>query len=451
MKGNKNEGEGVALSFSAPQKLHNTDPHWGSVGVMAPADGALLTQLRDWMMMQQPLRHMYTDYKPARLVRTQHRWYFLFYQTNPFTGEMERHRVSYNIGHYPIEFREAKAMDILDEINKKLPFGYPYEPTQVAATKAPTVKQGLELALRYCEDLRPDSLTSYRSWVRKFMRFLESIGYQDQPVTAINKKVALAYSDHITMRGVSARSHNNDINGISTIWGKLVERDIADKNPFSKIPRRKKKPSSRRPVPVQDVWPVLDYLKDHDISVYVACLLLYYCLIRPNEQRQLKRAHFHMDRSVVEIPAHISKNGEEFFITIPDELRDELIAIGFNKIPPGDYVIGLVGKLGGKRPVSRSSTGNRYRDALIILKQKGIITTRAGQSIYSWKNTGIDALANANTPARSYQNQARHHSLEESQRYMSRLKSADPYIKEKHKLNNVPGMGLLQQDSTTTI
>jgi len=402
-------------------------------------------------MMQQNLRIMHIDYRPARLVQTPKRWYFLFYQTNPATGRLERHRLSFDIGYYPAEHRAAKAQEILEELNRKLPYGYPYDPIQVAAIKPMTIREGLTKALSYCQDLRPATLTSYRSWVKKFTTFLESVGLADEPVTIVNKRLALAFSDWLTVSGISARSHNNDINGISTIWGILVKRELADRNPFSTIPRRKKKPSSRRPVPAHDIPVILQYLQEQDVSTYMSCLLLFYCLIRPNEQRQLQRYHFMMDRSVIQIPAHISKNNQEHFVTIPDELKEKLIECGLMNLPYNTYVIGGRKSLGSRRPIGKSSTSNRYRTAIQHLHKEKILVSITGNTLYSWKNTGMDALAFGKTPARTYQNQARHHSLEESERYMSKIVAADPFIKEKHSLGNVPGLRLDEYTSRTYV
>lgn len=385
---------------------------------------------------------MNIDYRPARLVRTAKRWYFLFYQTDPASGVMERHRLSFDIGHYPAEHREAKAREILDELNSKLPYGYPYDPVQVAAVKPMQIRAALDLALKYCADLRPATLTSYRSWCRKFIRFLEDVGLADQPVTIVNKRLALAFSDHLTQSEITARSHNNDINGISTIWGILVKRELVDRNPFSTVPRRKKKPSSRRPVPAYDIPVILQYLEENDVSVYISCLLLFYTLIRPNEQRQLQRYHFQLDRSLIHIPAHISKNNQENSITIPDELMAALMTAGIQNLRPTEYVIGGRNRLGSAAPIGKSSGSNRYREAIQHLHHQKMIINIQGNTIYSWKNTGMDALAHGHTPARTYQNQARHHSLEESERYMSRQVTADPFIKENHSLANVPGLQL---------
>lgn len=439
MSNKKERKNDEVISFSAPEKSQLADLQGRSASVVSVSSDTLLDQLRDWVMMRQNMRIMNIDYRPARLVRTTKRWYFQFYQTNPVTGKLERHRLSFSIGHYPAEYREAKAHEVLAELNQKLPFGYPYDPVQVAAARPLTIRLGLDLAMKYCADLRPDTLVSYRSWIRKFIKFLETIGMADQPVTIVNKKIALAYSDHLTEKGISARSHNNDINGISTIWGMLLKRELVDRNPFSTVPRRKKKASSRRPVPPYDAEIILNYLQETDVSVYVSCLLLFYCLIRPNEQRQLQRYHFHLERSVIQIPAHISKNGEEHYITIPDELKERLINCRFLYIPPGQYVIGSADSLGKTRPTSRSRINTRYKKAITILYNEQLISSIEGHSIYSWKNTGMDALTNARTPGRSYQNQARHHSLEESERYMSRMLSSDPFIRENHRLKNILG------------
>lgn len=65
-------------------------------------------------------------YLPARLVKGKDRWYILFYQTDPKTGDWKRFRPTYNLNRIlNIKERTRLGNRIVKEVNKLLPEGWP--------------------------------------------------------------------------------------------------------------------------------------------------------------------------------------------------------------------------------------------------------------------------------------------------------------------------------------
>lgn len=374
------------------------------------------------------------DYLPARLAQLKDRWYFVYYQTDPVTKKRRRHRESFDIGRIPIDQRVARGQEVISYINSRLPYGYPYDKDFYAIKVSMSASAALAFVLEQSQDLRHATIKSYESSSRKFEKFLTTIGLAHQPVDAITRQVAQSYSDHLTRSGLSARSHNNDINEMKRVFNILKDREIIPGNPFQNIARRKVTKKIRQPISHTDALIILDYLKKNDVSVYLSCLLLYYCFIRPNEQRQLKRSNILLDQSMIFIPGHVSKNRKDGYVTIPDQFKKILLEIGIDNLLSHHHLLGSKHKIGNDHPVGKITMGTRYRVILRLLKKKNLLADITGNSIYSWKDTGADALSRSGINGVSLKDQLRHHSLEETQAYLSDRHTADPFVKQHHRL-----------------
>ncbi|MEZ5032453.1 MAG: hypothetical protein R2787_13730, partial [Saprospiraceae bacterium] len=151
---------------------------------------------------------MMNDYLPARLVKGVS-WYIVFYAYDPATGNRERFRQSFDLNRIrsPKE-RMAKARMIITEINKKLPYGYPFntEAEQQKRLQTPIVEAIKKAVDIRCHNARHSTIHSYRSISDIFIRYLESNGDQNRPVTSFTKTDAVIFLDEMDKKGISART-----------------------------------------------------------------------------------------------------------------------------------------------------------------------------------------------------------------------------------------------------
>ena len=132
----------------------------------------------------------------------------------------------------------------------------------------------------------------------------------------------------------------------------------------------------------------------------MACLLQYYCFIRPNELRQLKVEYVNISAGYIEVPGTISKNRKTQKVAIPTPLFTELQSL--THFEPELYIFGGP----GTKPPSRDNLSKAYKKVLENLKIKG----RYG--FYSWKHTGVVKAWRAGINLKDLQMQLRHHSLD---------------------------------------
>lgn len=387
--------------------------------------------------MVRPKRIIMIDYLPARLVRAKDRWYFSYYQRDPATGKRRRHRESFDIGRIPIESRLEAAKEIIQSINAKLPFGYPYDEDFYIRQVSMDIHQAFKLVEEVSQELRQATKLSYASSMRRFVSFLQSLNLDREPINCITRKVAIAYSDYLIRSGRSGVTHNGNITDLKRAFNILISRELITVNPFVSIRKMREEEKSRRALTSHEVQIILTMLLKNDVSVYLGCLLQYFCFIRPNEQRFLQKKDFNLADQQVLVKGSISKNNKSAYVTIPNQLVGILKQLGFDALSADDHVLGSACRLGHLTPVGKNTLGERYRKIIRNMKSEGILDTIEGNTYYSWKDTGGTELANKEGINGIWlRDQFRHHSLDETQVYLMKSKKANPFIKEHHRLQD---------------
>ena len=144
--------------------------------------------------------------------------------------------------------------------------------------------------------------------------------------------------------------------------------------------------------------------------LWLACEFIYYCLIRPGELRLVKIGDIHFDENKICIRSEISKNKKQQFVTIPLAFRPSLEAL--KNRSPREYIFF---KEDCTKPVPINYFIRKFRAALTDLGFGN------EYQLYSWKHTGVVALAKQKVNVEQIRKQLRHHSLDETQGYMRQL------------------------------
>lgn len=153
------------------------------------------------------------------------------------------------------------------------------------------------------------------------------------------------------------------------------------------------------------------YMLEFDPVLWQFTQFVYYCFVRPKELRHLRAGDVMLEEETIFIPGKISKNGKGQYITIPDSFVPSLHWI--YDLSPGDYL--FPSPLDLSKPIGRNTMYNRHKN---ILKQ---LNFGAGYSLYSWKHTGAVTAAKAGISVKELQIQLRHHSLDETDKYLRQM------------------------------
>ncbi|MCU0468418.1 MAG: site-specific integrase [Arcicella sp.] len=227
------------------------------------------------------------------------------------------------------------------------------------------------------------------------------------------KRNVLLYRDYLLKsKDVSARTVNNQITLICSLFSELVQREIAEFNPASSIVKLKVKDGRNFAFSADEKRKLINYIQEHDKELYVFVNFLYYTYIRPDELRFLRVKDLRTNQLYID--SGISKNNNSEFAMIPEHL-EELIEKYEIRKRHGDSFLFFSVKKGLQVPRSENYFYQKHRAILNLLE----IDKRC--TMYSWKHTGVCDAHDANIPIDYLRQQLRHKDLTTTQKYLKSL------------------------------
>lgn len=194
----------------------------------------------------------------------------------------------------------------------------------------------------------------------------------------------------------------------------LYERAVAMKlcsvNPVEKVAQMKREPQSLAYFSTAQIYRIKRECEH--TQLWLSIRLLFYCFIRPGEQRLLRVGDINFEQSYIEIRAEISKNRKTQKVAIPAHFLEEIQYL--KQYSNNTYVISRSGAPGDVC-VAANWMNNEHSKVLNKLQIRG------NYAVYSWKHTGVVACVKAGLNIRDIQNQLRHHSLDMVQEYLKGL------------------------------
>lgn len=372
-----------------------------------------------------------STYIPARLV-VGSRWYIIYYQVNPDTGERERFRETYDLNRIKNKKdRKVRALQIIDEINTKLVYGYPYLKMESERKETPLYK-AIELARDIkCQSDRKRTRDMYRSMCNLFLAWAKVDGLLEMPIGKFNSEHALNFMDHVIMdRKVGARTYNNNLLQMKALINELIARNYIDKNPFQFIKKKKETDKIRRAFSNMEKQAIAEHLYKNDRVLFFCVILQYYCFIRPAEMRRLQFQDIKLSKGVVTLPGIITKNHKNGMVTIPDVMMPLLADClsAFSNTPVHYLIFGEGVKPHPNKECGHNTLNWRHTKVMEFLFKTGKIGEYTGLSLYSWKDTGVQDVMDQQVNLWELMMQLRHSNLETTQKY------ADKHMKVNHQI-----------------
>lgn len=374
----------------------------------------------------------YFQFMPARLVKGR-RWYIEFYQTHPVTKSRDRVREYCQMNRIKdLSERQNFAIRYINELNTKLlPYGYPFvEVAQLPANIS--VEDAVSLALRIkSRSDRSKTGGTYGTVVKYFLSYVRKIGREHSQLKEFSFRDAMMFMDHIIIdKKISARTYNNYRMFLTALWNELIERAYITDNPWSKIKKQKATDKNRLMLSNRDAQIILDEAHSSHRMIFLSILLLYYCFIRPEEQRRMRVHMIDLVNGSIYLPGDITKNKKSEMITIPKAIIPYLEDIGLRKWHRNDYIFGSNLKAHPTRQCGANALNLHHKKILDRLSQQKKLHSINGISIYSWKDTGAMALIRAGIDAYEVMRQMRHSDLSTTQKYLKSLSNINTNIRD---------------------
>jgi integrase len=348
------------------------------------------------------------------------RWYIEFSAWDVQRSLLVRKRF-YEVNNIPSEqVRRSYANRILLHLNKLLNEGYHFDTNKVPyheekeQSQTYTLKDAVTFALEIKKpSLRPSSYPSYKSTAELFKKWATFCRIHEMDVAYFDKLRAVYFDDYLLVDcGYVAKTVNGHVAYLKSLFQVLVEREIILNNPFRNLKKHKEGESRKNMAFNEKQMDVIKKIvEEKDPELWLFIQFIYYCYLRPNEVPQLKHSYFQMDKNQIFIPAHISKNGKDGYVTIPRVFHSIIYGSKeFNS--PREYL--FTGR-DNTEPLSKNVMGSRFRN---LTKE---LNLGKDYTLYSWKHSGVVAAYNAGIDIKTIQSQCRHQSLEQTDIYLKSL------------------------------
>ncbi len=299
---------------------------------------------------------MKTAYSIPKVNKTGKYWYIHF----RYDGKQERISkfppLLLNLNPNPIE--KEKEFEILRQAyHEKLKEGWiPNAPEEAENTKM-NIIEGIDFALKQKKAKRsPKTYADYDSTMKYVKLAIKELKYQNLEITKVKrahikslleetvnvKEKEYSRDPKSKIKKVSNNSRNKILNHISAIMDELMEWELIESNPVSKITRFDEEESIRHnPGTEQEVKTIISELTAKHYNFYIYVSLINYWGIRPAEILNIQLSDVDMKKGIVTLKPRQTKGKKKYrVLPIIDFIKEDFIKMNFARLPKEYYLFG---------------------------------------------------------------------------------------------------------------
>ena len=355
-------------------------------------------------------------------------WYVDFQAYDPARGMMRRKK--FQLDRYKTKkAKVAMGMELISALVQKLKQGWNpwvnagktrlYTPWERVMER---YRQYLDTAVAK-KQLKEKTAYDYRSRLRSLEQYQEETGNTIGQVSQFCTAWVTDYLDYLLYdKDVTARTRNNHRTWLSALGTWLVERRFLTVNPVEDIRMLREDEKKRDPLSHRQLRQLREYLERENPCFLLACLMVYYANIRPEELRNMKVGDISVSRQTVTVRAEIAKNRKTQTVGLHDEVVRLMVALRtFDGTTNQDYLFGE-----DLRPGRQQTYINRFRYEWKKVREALHWDDRF--QFYSLKDSGIRDGINA-MGLITARDQARHSDVAVTNLYAKRQEEPDEKTK----------------------
>ncbi|ANW96754.1 hypothetical protein AXE80_10910 [Wenyingzhuangia fucanilytica] len=365
------------------------------------------------------------DYIPAELHENKI-WEIQYYVLNPFTEKLERKRNRVK-PLKSITLRRQLAKQMIVKINARLAKGWNPFLERKGLKELTKLYEVFEIYLKnisieYKDGNKSlDTYKTYNSRIKNLKIWLEENRLQDLYCYKFDYELIDSFLDYLRYdKEVSARTRDNYMTFITTLSLWMMSKKYLAHNPCEGFKKINKKTEASRCVFPQGIREqVLEFWKEHNINYFVLCMTCYYCLVRRTELTKIRVRDLNLNKQTLFVEAENAKNNRTAHVSVPKELVC-FLANHVKKAKSTDFIFSADNFKPGTNQLNPNTITNKWS----VMRKKIDIDTK-----YKWyglKDSGITDLIIKGVNLKSVRDQARHHSIKQTEEYIPRnMKEAD--------------------------
>jgi len=260
------------------------------------------------------------------------------------------------------------------------------------------------------------SFRTYAGQIPVFTDWLEEHGYGDLPIRKITPETIADFFYFLAVeKGLDKPTCQKYFLNIRQLFQYAEKRGELEILPFDLVVfPRKKKDQGADVIQAVHLKPLLEEIKKCDPQLFLACMIQYYCFIRPGrELRLLRVGDIDLDNGLIVVQQIHAKNKLRQTVTMPNHLIEICREYGIAEANKSLFVFGKKKRF-GTVPVSVNML--RYRFNQI----KNRLNLPNGYKLYSMKHTGASNLHKSGISMRELMDQLRHTQLEATSHYLKK-------------------------------
>lgn len=262
--------------------------------------------------------------------------------------------------------------------------------------------------------LQHRSFLPYPCHIGVFADWLKDHGMADIPIRKISSDNVTDFFYYLGKeKGLDKTTCEKYFLDLRQLFQYAQKRGELETIPFDNVVfPRKKKDQGADVIHISHLKKLLLEIKQDDPHLFLACMIQYYCFIRPGrELRLLKVGDINLEAGLITIRQENAKNKKRQVVTMPQQLIDICYEYGIDKV---DKSLFLFGKK--RRFNDKPCNVNMLRCRFNVVRDK--LGLPKSYKFYSLKHTGASNLHLSGISMRELMDQLRHTKLEATQHYL---------------------------------
>ncbi len=347
-------------------------------------------------------------------------WYVDFLSYDPVEQKMRRKKYHLD-GIKSLRERQARAAELIANITQRLREGWcPW-------VDAETKRQYTQMAqifsiysdyiakLLRIGSIKRNTWLSWKSYMVVFSEWAEGSTAHLVYAYQLDKAMVNEFLEYMLLdRDVSAKTRNNYRAWLFMFCEWMLGKGYLAANPVEGIKKMTEDTKKRDALPPRELERLKTYLEQHDRHFLLACMMEYYCFIRPEELSCIKIGDISIKAQQVRVSAEVAKNRREGLVGLNDAVIRLMIDLDVFSHTSEEYLFGT------RRftPAQSKQSGRIFREEFI--KVRKVLGWPDSYQFYSLKDTGIRDLANAEGIVVA-RDQARHSDISTTNKYLKGL------------------------------
>jgi integrase len=327
-----------------------------------------------------------------------------------------------------IKLRRQVALNMMDAIEDLLAKGFDFTDLNTLPAEKPkssrkfTMAQSLDKMIEFlaAEKRSERTIQSFSSCVTMLNHFLEYKKLSaDISPDDISPDLARQFQDWLLItRKVSPITANSYVSYLKTLYNRMKKKQLCKTNPFIDVELLKEEDTEKVPFTLDELRIITEKLPEIDPMIWLFSLHIFYCYIRPNEIRQLKRSNYDFEAREIRIGGTVAKGNRTAIVKMPEDFHRYLMEQGIHKLPGHFYIFGSEKGASGTEPKRRQYYTDRWKAA--VKKTIGI-----EKDMYSMKHTSARLYLLNGGKIEWLQHQMRHADIRETQGYVKSLRGGE--------------------------